>query len=159
MTLLESAVNYWEKYGAVSFDPGQKAVLTTCILKTRGTPRTQKEIPAALAVAAQLPRPSQGFPSGDNTPAAVPLSTSSSTMGPGAAGNMAALAAPTDNTDNTSKSGTNAGGDTKQAQLAKRENCIKCCFSFTIRRDQWNIPTMIVGVSNGSPAIRNSPLS
>ncbi|MCO5611633.1 hypothetical protein L7F22_065887 [Adiantum nelumboides] len=31
----ESAVNYWEKYGAVSFDPGQKAVLTSCVLKTR----------------------------------------------------------------------------------------------------------------------------
>ncbi|CAD6938735.1 unnamed protein product [Tilletia controversa] len=31
----ESAVNYWEKYGAVSFDPGQKAVLTSCILRAR----------------------------------------------------------------------------------------------------------------------------
>ncbi|CAO1638175.1 unnamed protein product [Sympodiomycopsis kandeliae] len=28
----ESACNYWEKYGAVSFDTGQKAVLTSCIL-------------------------------------------------------------------------------------------------------------------------------
>ncbi|WFD19188.1 Transcription factor [Malassezia caprae] len=31
----ESAVNYWEKYGSVSFDPSQKAVLTMCKLKTK----------------------------------------------------------------------------------------------------------------------------
>ncbi|GAA6019453.1 hypothetical protein JCM10207_001393 [Rhodosporidiobolus poonsookiae] len=28
----ESAVNYWEKYGNVAFDQGQKAVLTSCVL-------------------------------------------------------------------------------------------------------------------------------
>ncbi|WFD44408.1 Transcription factor [Malassezia psittaci] len=31
----ESAVNYWEKYGSVSFDPSQKAVLTMCKLFTK----------------------------------------------------------------------------------------------------------------------------
>lgn len=30
----ESAVNYWEKYSDIAFDPGQKAVLTSCLLKT-----------------------------------------------------------------------------------------------------------------------------
>jgi len=30
----DSIVNYWEKYGNVAFDSGQKAVLTSCILKT-----------------------------------------------------------------------------------------------------------------------------
>ncbi|KAL0087745.1 hypothetical protein J3Q64DRAFT_1638186, partial [Phycomyces blakesleeanus] len=30
----ESAVNYWEKYGNIAFDPGQKAVLTSCLLKS-----------------------------------------------------------------------------------------------------------------------------
>ncbi|KAJ3110519.1 hypothetical protein HDU96_006505 [Phlyctochytrium bullatum] len=29
----ESAVNYWEKYGNIAFDAGQKAVLTSCVLK------------------------------------------------------------------------------------------------------------------------------
>lgn len=29
----ESAVNYWEKYGHVAFDPSQKAVLTSCVLR------------------------------------------------------------------------------------------------------------------------------
>ncbi|KAL1927199.1 hypothetical protein VTP01DRAFT_5162 [Rhizomucor pusillus] len=60
----ESAVNYWEKYGNIAFDPGQKAVLTSCLLKS---------------------------PDPDNT------------------------------------------------------SVISCCFSFTIRRDKYNIPTVIVG--------------
>ncbi|TPX76826.1 hypothetical protein CcCBS67573_g01907 [Chytriomyces confervae] len=29
----ESAVNYWEKYGNIAFDAGQKAILTSCVLK------------------------------------------------------------------------------------------------------------------------------
>ncbi|KAG9071081.1 hypothetical protein KI688_008624 [Linnemannia hyalina] len=60
----ESAVNYWEKYGNIAFDAGQKAVLTSCLLK---------------------------------------------------------------NPDPDSQS------------------VISCCFSFTIRRDRYNIPTVIVG--------------
>ncbi|KAL0078971.1 Zn(2)-C6 fungal-specific transcription factor [Phycomyces blakesleeanus] len=60
----ESAVNYWEKYGNIAFDPGQKAVLTSCLLKS---------------------------PDPENT------------------------------------------------------SVISCCFSFTIRRDKYNIPTVIVG--------------
>lgn len=31
----ESAVNFWEKYGAIAFDKGQKAVLTLCNLRTK----------------------------------------------------------------------------------------------------------------------------
>lgn len=31
----ESAVNYWEKYGNIAFDSGQKAVLTSCNLRAR----------------------------------------------------------------------------------------------------------------------------
>lgn len=31
----DSAVNYWEKYGNIAFDSGQKAVLTSCNLRTR----------------------------------------------------------------------------------------------------------------------------
>jgi hypothetical protein len=31
----ESTVNYWSKYGSIAFDPGQKAVLTSCVLINR----------------------------------------------------------------------------------------------------------------------------
>ncbi|KAK7207434.1 zinc cluster transcriptional activator [Myxozyma melibiosi] len=31
----DSVVNYWEKYGNIAFDSGQKAVLTSCTLKSR----------------------------------------------------------------------------------------------------------------------------
>ncbi|KAK9768371.1 Transcription factor, variant 2 [Basidiobolus ranarum] len=60
----ESAVNYWEKYGNIAFDAGQKAVLTSCYLK-------------------------------------------------------------------------------KPEDIDS--NAMSCCFSFTIRRDKYNIPTGIVG--------------
>jgi len=33
----ESAVNYWEKYGNISFDEKQKAVLTSCVLLNQTT--------------------------------------------------------------------------------------------------------------------------
>ncbi len=55
----ESAVNYWEKYGAVSFDPGQKAVLTSCVLRTKNksiVATSGKESRATASIQAQLPR-------------------------------------------------------------------------------------------------------
>ncbi|CDS06606.1 Putative Zn(2)-C6 fungal-type DNA-bindingFT domain protein [Lichtheimia ramosa] len=61
----DAMVNYWEKYGNIAFDSGQKAVLTSCLLKNQG--------PSA------------------------------------------------------------------------QSSFISCCFSFTIRRDKYNIPTVIVG--------------
>lgn len=66
----ESAVNYWEKYGNIAFDAGQKAVLTSCVLRS---------------------------PDSQNTDL----------------GN---------------------GGVGKEVQ---------CCFSFTIRRDKYNIPLLV----------------
>jgi hypothetical protein len=33
--VIESTVNYWSKYGSIAFDPGQKAVLTSCVLINR----------------------------------------------------------------------------------------------------------------------------
>lgn len=80
----ESAVNYWEKYGAVSFDPGQKAVLTSCVLKTKGAGNHDKK---------------QIY-------------------------------------DETSKN---------RQQEDKKDAFVSCCFSFTIRRDAWSIPCLIVG--------------
>ena len=97
----ESAVNYWEvcdtpvnmnstdteylyfilmklqKYADVAFNVNQKAVLTTCVLKTK------------------------------------PRITSSGSS---------------DDTDSQDE-----------------ESSISCCFSFTIRRDAWGTPSMIVG--------------
>ncbi|KAG2175152.1 hypothetical protein INT44_007640 [Umbelopsis vinacea] len=36
----DSAVNYWEKYGNIAFDAGQKAVLTSCLLKSPDPEKT-----------------------------------------------------------------------------------------------------------------------
>ncbi|KAI9102702.1 hypothetical protein DFS34DRAFT_610170 [Phlyctochytrium arcticum] len=64
----DSAINYWEKYGNIAFDAGQKAVLTSCVLR---------------------------------------------------------------NPD--------------QESHGKRARDVQCCFSFTIRRDRYNIPLLIAG--------------
>ena len=95
----ESAVNYWEvchatidhpsrrtlniatcfeqKYADVAFNVNQKAVLTTCVLRTR------------------------------------PRITSS--------------------------------GSSDDTDFQDEELSVSCCFSFTIRRDAWGTPSMIVG--------------
>ncbi|KAI5479341.1 Zn(2)-C6 fungal-type transcription factor [Pseudohyphozyma bogoriensis] len=74
----ESAVNYWEKYGNIAFDAGQKAVLTSCVLFNQ--------------------------------------------------------------TILSKKRKRNA-----DKNKYKEEATINCCFSFTIRRDNYAIPSMIVG--------------
>jgi hypothetical protein len=39
----ESTVNYWSKYGSIAFDPGQKAVLTSCVLINRATLNSRRK--------------------------------------------------------------------------------------------------------------------
>lgn len=74
----ESAVNYWEKYGNIAFDVGQKAVLTSCVLVNQSV-----------------------------------LSKKRKRQG--------------------------------NRQKNREDAMINCCFSFTIRRDSYAIPSMIVG--------------
>jgi len=124
----ESAVNYWEKYGAVSFDPGQKAVLTSCVLRTKNKSIVATGVgagggKATSAIAAQLPRSATA--SGQITPAEVKEEESAKGVAAG--------------TGATSTSGVLKDPNNPKAAF------IHCCFSFTIRRDQWNIPHMIVG--------------
>lgn len=38
-----------------------------------------------------------------------------------------------------------AVNEQEEEELAMEEGFINCCFSFTIRRDKWGIPSMIVG--------------
>lgn len=132
----ESAVNYWEKYGAVSFDPGQKAVLTSCVLRTKnksivaggGTATSSK------AIAAQLP--TSATASGQITPNP---DAGGGVKEEGGGGGMAGSNVVAAGTGATSTSGVIKDPNNPKAAF------IHCCFSFTIRRDQWNIPHMIVG--------------
>ncbi|KAK2466582.1 hypothetical protein APHAL10511_001444 [Amanita phalloides] len=55
---------------------------------------------------------------------------------------------PVFNTGPTSPSSSSASArtvDAQQADAPAEEGFINCCFSFTIRRDKWGIPSMIVG--------------
>lgn len=113
----ESAVNYWEKYGAVSFDPGQKAVLTSCVLRTKNK--------SIVATSGKEGAKRSASASGQITP--VTGETRRKEHGVAAG------------TGATSTSGVLKDPNNPKAAF------IHCCFSFTIRRDQWNIPHMIVG--------------
>ncbi|KIJ37018.1 hypothetical protein M422DRAFT_232009 [Sphaerobolus stellatus SS14] len=98
----ESAVNYWEKYGHVAFDAGQKAVLTSCVLRF-------KPNIAAITGAANIG------------------SSSSSVI------------------DSPSLLRGGYSNSKRSGNIQSEQGLINCCFSFTIRRDAWGIPSMIVG--------------
>ncbi|CEH18504.1 related to rds2-regulator of drug sensitivity [Ceraceosorus bombacis] len=150
----ESAVNYWEKYGAVSFDPGQKAVLTSCVLKIRtasfasggwaaaGRPSSNSSVNASAVAAHLLP---QG--SGLN---------SASNSAPGSISNGGAEMNGSGNASRRGSMAQSSASALRGAQTMSRSNTatqedepgivrVKCCFSFTIGRDAWNIPTLVAG--------------
>ncbi|KAJ1301276.1 hypothetical protein OPQ81_003682 [Rhizoctonia solani] len=93
----ESAVNYWEKYGHVAFDPAQKAVLTSCVLRYKPT--------------------------------------SNSGVPPSSGSNGSTQSSPLLHRQVTAS----------ESSSASQSGFINCCFSFTIRRDTWGIPSVIVG--------------
>ncbi|CAE6491326.1 unnamed protein product [Rhizoctonia solani] len=93
----ESAVNYWEKYGHVAFDPAQKAVLTSCVLRYKPT--------------------------------------SNSGLAPSNGSNGSTHSSPVLHRQVTGAESTSTS----------QSGFINCCFSFTIRRDTWGIPSVIVG--------------
>ncbi|KAK3656336.1 Transcription factor [Elasticomyces elasticus] len=93
----ESLVSYWEKFGAIAFDQSQKAILTSCTLKSPG-------------------------------PELEPASRDGRKEGFGA---------------DLSTMVKNSGGGLEKGK--DEEERVRCCFSFTIRRDMHNIPSLIVG--------------
>lgn len=107
--------NSIQKYGHVAFDSTQKAVLTSCVLRYK-------------------PRFDTGFA---DTSTDHNASTTSTT---------ASEAMHMDRQDSEE-----VAGDEKEQEAAKavalprEEKFVNCCFSFTIRRDKWGIPSMIVG--------------
>ncbi|KAF8509653.1 hypothetical protein BU17DRAFT_56011 [Hysterangium stoloniferum] len=102
----ESAVNYWEKYGHVAFDTGQKAVLTSCVLRYK---------PSFAVNAGSV-----------NTSSLTSAYSSPVSLRPGPSGSYS-----------NGRRGSNVA--------PPEQGLINCCFSFTIRRDTWGIPSMIVG--------------
>ncbi|KAG6837107.1 hypothetical protein H0H93_014711 [Arthromyces matolae] len=118
----ESAVNYWEKYGHVAFDSSQKAVLTSCVLRYKPKPIN---LPGTGSNGGTSSSPSRLFNANLNpNPQKGTMSSQSNKE-------------PTINVEEVKKE----EDDIVQAE----EGFINCCFSFTIRRDKWGIPTMIVG--------------
>ncbi|KAH6901963.1 hypothetical protein BKA70DRAFT_1307888 [Coprinopsis sp. MPI-PUGE-AT-0042] len=118
----ESAVNYWEKYGHVAFDSTQKAVLTSCVLRYK--PRFDLDDQTSTLGASTIT-------SGDHN-----ASTTSS---------EAMTVDGQDSKDTEATEGSKEKETEKAVTVPREEKFINCCFSFTIRRDKWGIPSMIVG--------------
>lgn len=124
----ESACNYWEKYGAVSFDPGQKAVLTSCVLIARQGGMTGGAFSRHPATSAGRIEGSSASASGAQTGKA----------GSSTAGTRSGSADAAEQTN---------GGDIPQAEASAQVTTTKihCCFSFTIRRDAYGCPILVAG--------------
>lgn len=136
----ESAVNYWEKYGAVSFDPSQKAVLTMCKLRSKNRSllrahteakergeHTEPQGEQQKEGDAESDTPSKLVESNDPQTSREP---SDAPSGPDATARDAATPSPENKSVPAS---LHARAD------ARAPTYIPCCFSFTIRRDKWNV--------------------
>lgn len=135
----ESAVNYWEKYGHVAFDTSQKAVLTSCVLRYK--PRFDLDNNPTANGAGVPPTGAatiSAYTSGDQT-AATSNGTGSEAM---------KVDGHEESADDKEKGAENEKETEESAKtvvVPREEKFINCCFSFTIRRDKWGIPSMIVG--------------
>lgn len=162
----ESAVNYWEKYGDIAFDGQQKAVLTSCLLLFQGGPAAAAGGVATLAAGATgastgsagnnaANRPRSAASTGTSTPALQSAPNASQAQSPAAAGvNAGSQAiAPTAGTATaaatagkaTATAGAGPTNATPAVVAVVKKPIVSCCFSFTIKRDRYNIPSCIVG--------------
>ena len=148
----ESAVNYWVKYGDIAFDGQQKAVLTSCLLIYQGGGGGGGGASAGSTQvngAASGGRPKSANSTGVNTPA-IPMAASSSGSVIGTAPpSTAASATTTSNANANTATTTTAPTATALASTGSattvKKTVVPCCFSFTIKRDRYNIPSCIVG--------------
>ena len=102
----DSLVSYWEKFGAIAFDQSQKAILTSCALKTHVWDTLASDGDAQL--------------SGTISRSGGPTGVGAGVMSMGKTKGSMQMPA------------TVAGPGTKDKRPAE---VVKCCFSFTIRRD------------------------
>ena len=100
----DSLVSYWEKFGAIAFDQSQKAILTSCLLKT---PKWDVGDSGGREIGE-----GGGTVDGDEEEENVCAPAGQERKGTGGQGP--------------------GGGKEKK----KEGETVKCCFSFTIRRDE-----------------------
>lgn len=107
----DSAVNFWEKYGSIAFDPGQKAVLTSCVLVNQAKLKRHRASSSAAS------------PEKANAAGQMDGSVGSSRNDESAA----------------NKNANNEDGPGSYSVTAiPKEALINCTFSFTIRRDAYH---------------------
>lgn len=150
----ESAVNYWEKFGAVSFDPTQKAVLTMCKLRSknrslqRANTASQQRGGSEGTSGAKYHAKYHAKDHAEEPSASAPTNETANT---GDHGDNGSHDQPVKQTENVpignNASATAPDASSSQSSLssssaeAQQATYITCCFSFTIRRDKWNVRT------------------
>jgi hypothetical protein len=117
-------MNSLQKYGHVAFDSTQKAVLTSCVLRYK--PRFDLD----------------DHPS---TTSALGATISAYTSADQSASNASAVTMNVDGKDAEKVAEDEKEKEKEAVTVPREEKFINCCFSFTIRRDKWGIPSMIVG--------------
>ncbi|KAJ1910783.1 Transcription factor [Mycoemilia scoparia] len=143
----DSTVNYWEQYGKIAFDTSQKAVLTSCVLQCSVglKERVQHdELSASSGGGGNNNNNNSGGGGGGNFGSPRKLSSSGAGGGNGNYNNHHNhhhnYPHPHPHHGVSSPS---ASSVTSSSLLLGRG--IRCCFSFTIRRDKYKIPVAIIG--------------
>jgi len=126
----ESAVNYWQKFGQVAFDAEHKAVLTSCVLRVAPVVNAQGHVVSHQQQA--LNGAGGGGGGGGMLPPATPMGSS--------------MPATPYSAFQARRDGLGLGGMSVMGESQRKEDrYIHCCCSFTIRRDENGIPSVIVG--------------
>ncbi|KAF5358803.1 hypothetical protein D9758_008588 [Tetrapyrgos nigripes] len=136
------------KYGNVAFDSSQKAVLTSCVLRYKpilsvggGGGSSSSTTAAGPGPGGQVVGAGLGSRFGYPAPMLPPSNSNGNKNVNGTSG-----AGDADAGSGVSENGTGTGGGAEDVDDQMKEaGLINCCFSFTIRRDKWGIPSMIVG--------------
>ncbi|KAJ9102365.1 hypothetical protein QFC21_002765 [Naganishia friedmannii] len=125
----ESMVQYYQAFGSIAFDSGRKSLHTACTLRipehlTRVSASSTTPLLGPAAYSSANTPLSSPKPSNLALPASLMMTRTESQ--PGSA------------TPNQARVNTAVGADDVV-------RTVKCCFSFTIRRDSYGFPTAIVG--------------
>ncbi|CAH7666186.1 expressed protein [Phakopsora pachyrhizi] len=122
----DSNLNYWEKFNKIALDPGQKAVLTSCVLLRKDIKRLRRRTNRRRQV------------KGENCEGISELKRIES--------EIKAL----DNNSKTKEGGEEEredveGGGFDDGRGSENVEFVNCTFSFTIKRDLFGLPCLIIG--------------
>lgn len=154
----ESYLNFCEKFNRIALDEGQKAVLTSCVLyqfKEREDPEMRNEEKPILFTSSPSPAsplPSPSLPAKDKAGESKPIATRPSIEVDLARSQVEGQPSKTESRPkNVSRDSSLLKAidqtydflDSGQLMIVSAR--ISCTFSFTVRRDSFGLPSLIIG--------------